>query len=58
MTIGVILIFKIIDNRWDGEMGEKRSQKTILSEFIATYVENAFRTRLQAQFLLDCFETS
>jgi len=31
------------------EKGEKRSQKTILSEFKATYTENFFWTLLKAQ---------
>ena len=37
-------------SRSDGERREKRSQKMILSEFKATYVENFFRTRLTPQF--------
>jgi len=40
-------------SRSNGERGEKHFQKTILTDFKATYVENSFRTRLKAQFWLD-----
>jgi len=43
--------------RWDGEKSEKRSQKTILNEFKATYAENFSWIWLIAQFWLDVYET-